>query len=204
MLPRIERVLVQWIAAGGRGIGEILIAQRGGAFSLRHREDETRADLQVFRSPNDATELARLDDAGNYRPLKTGPNLRHGWRLELLDLAALRLELDLFYSGRFAALAAWETEPAGTRPVDGRFGRALLPIAGRQTRMLADDSLVARRDRIKAVVAFAARQVHPAFGSNGTGRKHYAVALPGSMQPSRGRGAQGREGRELELSFRAK
>src|SRR5436190_11028840 len=100
MLPRIERVLADWIAAGARGIGQILIAQIDGAFSLCHRDDEAREDLQTFRSPNDAAEIAKFDDAGNYRSLKTSPNLRHGWRLQLADLPALRMALDLFYPGR--------------------------------------------------------------------------------------------------------
>ena len=52
--------------------------------------------------------LARFDDAGSYRPLKTAPNLRHGWRLTLRNLAELRTALDLFYPGRLAAFFAFE------------------------------------------------------------------------------------------------
>src|SRR5262249_1168527 len=37
------------------------------------------------------------------------PNLQQGWRLELSDLADLERALDLFYPGRLAALAAWES-----------------------------------------------------------------------------------------------
>src|SRR5947209_4719078 len=104
--PRIERVLSDWIASGVRHIGQILIAEKDGAFTLCHREDEGRSgELQLYRSPNDAAEIAKFDDAANYRPLKTAPNLRHGWRLELVDLATLRLALDLFYPGRLATLA---------------------------------------------------------------------------------------------------
>ena len=33
--------------------------------------------------------IARFDDSGAYRPLKTAPNLRHGWRLELATLGAV-------------------------------------------------------------------------------------------------------------------
>jgi sirohydrochlorin cobaltochelatase len=109
MLSRIERVLSEWIASGVRHIGQILIAETGGGFALYHREEEGRGgELQLYRSPNDAAEIAKFDDAGIYRPLKTAPNLRHGWRLELVDLAALRLALDLFYPGRLATWAAWE------------------------------------------------------------------------------------------------
>jgi sirohydrochlorin cobaltochelatase len=114
MLPRVERVLADWLAAGARGIGQIEIQAQGEGFILTHREDAARAGLRKYRSPNDAVDLAKYDDAGNYRPLKTAPNLRHGWRLELIDLAALQLALDFFYPGRLAALAAWEANRLAT------------------------------------------------------------------------------------------
>ncbi len=117
MLPRIRRVLADWIAAGARGIGQIEIQPAGTGFSLFHFEDAGRADLQVYRSPDDATGLAKFDDAGNYRPLKTAPNLRHGWRLELTELDSLGAALDLFYPGRLATLTAWEASSLTTTPL---------------------------------------------------------------------------------------
>src|SRR5450432_744819 len=105
----VEQVLAACLESGAWSIGEILIARNGGTFALCHRgEGKKGSELQLYGSPNDAAEIARFDDAGVYRPLKTAPNLRHGWRLELVDLAALRLALDLFYPGRLATLAAWE------------------------------------------------------------------------------------------------
>ena len=56
-----------------------------------------------------AIEIAKYDDAGNYRPLKTAPNLRHGWRLELATVEELRRALDYFYPGRLAVFAAWKS-----------------------------------------------------------------------------------------------
>jgi sirohydrochlorin cobaltochelatase len=117
MLPRVERVLSEWLASGARGIGQILVVQTGAGFVLCHREDEPGAGGEIFRSPNDAIEIARLDDAGQYRPLKTAPNLRHGWRLELAGLAELQLALDGFYPGRLAALAAWEAHQLAPTPL---------------------------------------------------------------------------------------
>ncbi len=49
------------------------------------------------------------DDAGNYRQLKTAPNLRHGWRLELATVEELRRALDYFYPGRLVAFTAWNS-----------------------------------------------------------------------------------------------
>ncbi|MBA3273144.1 MAG: hypothetical protein H0T11_04635 [Chthoniobacterales bacterium] len=57
-----------------------------------------------------AEEIARYDDLGNYRPLKTAPNLRHGWRLLLRDAAEVCRALDLFYPGRVAALEVWSRD----------------------------------------------------------------------------------------------
>jgi len=117
MLPRIKRVLTDWLAAGARGIGQIEIRREDPEFALFHRDDSAREDLEIYRSPDDAAELAKFDDAGNYRPLKTAPNLRHGWRLELADLEALQQALEFFYPGRLAALAAWEAHRLTTTPL---------------------------------------------------------------------------------------
>ena len=67
-----------------------------------------RGDLLTYADDEAASELARFDDAGKYRPLKTAPNLKHGWRLLLPDAIAVRLALDNFYPGRIAALLAHE------------------------------------------------------------------------------------------------
>ncbi len=117
MPPPIERVLGEWLASGARGIGQILIAQEEGAFLLCHRDDAAREDLVRHELPDDAVEIARFDDAGKYRPLKTAPNLRHGWRLALSDLAALRRALDFFYPGRLATLTAWEANRLEATPM---------------------------------------------------------------------------------------
>jgi sirohydrochlorin cobaltochelatase len=73
--------------------------------------------LQTFRNAEDAIEIAKYDDAGNYRPLKTAPNLRHGWRLELDTLEELRRALDYFYPGRLAIFAAWKSDQLQTTPL---------------------------------------------------------------------------------------
>ena len=101
-----------------RRIGQIAIQKLDdGVLALSHRDDETRNDLKLFHSPDDAIEIARYDDAGNYRPLKTAPNLQHGWRLELTTLDALRRALDYFYPGRLAVFAAWKSGRLRTTPL---------------------------------------------------------------------------------------
>ena len=98
-------------------VSQIVIRKANGGFILCHRDDKGLSGLQVFRNPEDAVEIARYDDAGNYRPLKTAPNLPHGWQLEIVDPADLRLALDYFYPGRLALFAAWKENRLATTPL---------------------------------------------------------------------------------------
>jgi sirohydrochlorin cobaltochelatase len=79
-----------------------------GRFVLSHRDDQAADELKSFRSAEEAIAIARYDDDGNYRPLKTAPNLRRRWRLELDTLEDLIRALDYFYPGRLAVFAAWK------------------------------------------------------------------------------------------------
>ena len=90
-------------------LGQILVQKRNDDFILSHRDDEDRTNLQTFRNAENAAEIAKYDEAGNYRPLKTAPNLRRGWRLELATLDELKRALDYFYPGRLAVFTAWKT-----------------------------------------------------------------------------------------------
>jgi sirohydrochlorin cobaltochelatase len=90
--------------------GQILIQKKQAAgFALSHRDDALLDQLQTYGDAENAVEIAKYDDGGKYRPLKTAPNLRHGWRLELATVEELRRALDYFYPGRLAVLAAWKS-----------------------------------------------------------------------------------------------
>lgn len=104
-------------------IGQILICTRNGSAVLSHRDDEGRVDLQKSSNPEDALEIAHYDDDGNYRPLKTAPNLRHGWQLQLVDVHALRIAVDHFYPGRLAMFAAWKANRLTTTPLRATLDR---------------------------------------------------------------------------------
>jgi sirohydrochlorin cobaltochelatase len=89
--------------------GQILVKRREGAgFVLLHRDDESLDQFHTYRDVEDAIEIAKHDDAGNYRPLKTALNLRRGWRLKLATVEEVRRALDYFYPGRLAVFAAWK------------------------------------------------------------------------------------------------
>src|SRR2546423_1601603 len=115
MLP--EQALAA-VLSGKSWFGQLLIRRMSaGGFMVCHRDDENERALKIFHKPEDAIEIARYDDAGRYRPLKTAPNLKHGWRLEIVDLGELRCALDYFYPGRLAMLALWNRNEMRTTPL---------------------------------------------------------------------------------------
>lgn len=107
------------VPVAGLLIGQIIVRHQSGGLELRHHHDAERATegLAVYIDPEDAASLALYDDAGNYRPLKTAPNLRHGWRLTVADAVALRLALDLFYPARMGAWRAFVRGRLATTPL---------------------------------------------------------------------------------------
>ena len=113
----IEQALVAVLSDRSR-FGQVLIQQtNAGAFVLCHRDDEHAGALKVLRGADEAIEIAKFDDAAHYRPLKTAPNLRHGWRLELSDLSELRRALDYLYPGRLEVFAAWAEDRLHATPL---------------------------------------------------------------------------------------
>ena len=125
-----EKALAAVLESGTSYIGQLAIRKWNHGFVLTHRDDsrngdlqiaggglETAAPLETFRNPEHAAEIARYDVAGNYRPLKTAPNLRRGWRLEVVDLGELRRALDYFYPGRLGVFAAWKENQLTTTPL---------------------------------------------------------------------------------------
>jgi sirohydrochlorin cobaltochelatase len=150
MGSRIEQALESWYAAGLRRIGQVLIEDAAVGFTLRHRDDRARDDLVIYREAEDAAKIAKYDDAENYRPLKTAPNLRHGWRLELSDVGALRRALDFFYPGRLAMFFAFERNELRTTTLRATLARqsGMYRIAAKLSDRQADD-LVGRFCRSK-------------------------------------------------------
>lgn len=98
--------------------GQVLARKtKNGGFVLMHRDDQDAEKLELFRDSEDAVEIAKRDDAGNYRPLKTAPDLRRGWRLELATLEELKRALDHFYPARLAAFVAWKADQLQSTPL---------------------------------------------------------------------------------------
>lgn len=123
MARDLTHVLADWIEGGGARIGEVAITRNPNQFELRHVEDSGREDLRTFARAEDARALANLDDLGLFRPLKTAPNLAHGWRLLIADMAGLRQALEYFYPAMLGVQASaqqGELTPVSLRTTLGR------------------------------------------------------------------------------------
>ena len=128
-MGNIRDTFQQWLAEGGERIGEVHIADDGARFRLTHWQDAGRSELTPYHRPEDARQLANTESNGEYRPLKTAPNLRRGWALELAGIDAVILALDFFYP---AMLGIWVAHRSGgLQPV------ALRETLNRQTGMYA-------------------------------------------------------------------
>jgi sirohydrochlorin cobaltochelatase len=104
----ITAALSQWLSDGLDQIGQIRVVRSTNGYSLRHIADGDRTDLETFTAPEAARLLATYDDAGAYRPLRTAPNLKHGWVMNLPDVPSVRAALDHFYPSMLGVLRSYE------------------------------------------------------------------------------------------------
>ena len=141
----IAEFLSAAIVSGFFQIGQVVIEKNPPGFSLHHEADTGREDLEIFHSPEDALGIARCDDSGDYRPLKTAPNLRRGWELRLDSLAALRLALDGIYP---AALGNWRAVLRGEK-----IAPPLRETLNRQTGMYRITGLLTRDEAARLITS---------------------------------------------------
>jgi sirohydrochlorin cobaltochelatase len=112
--------LAAWLAAGETRIGELLIS---GQYELRHHLDAGLDGLASYTTPQAAREIALYDAAGHYRPLKTAPNLRRGWRLTLPAIEHLHEALDAFYPAALALRLAFQQGRLAVTPLRDTLNR---------------------------------------------------------------------------------
>jgi hypothetical protein len=89
-----------WIesAPAGRVFGQVLVRQiPPSGYSLRHNDEAEADDLDTSEDPRSAREIAKLTEDGEYRPLKSSPNLRRGWELRVADARGLVTAMNYFY-----------------------------------------------------------------------------------------------------------
>ena len=144
MSQSITRALAAWLAAGESRIGELVIR---GEYELRHHLDAAAADgLTLHTGPAAAREIALYDSAGKYRPLKTAPTLRRGWRLAVDGIEQLHEALDGFYPAMLAARFAFQQGRLGVTP--------LRETLNRQTGMYAIARKLGDRDADSLIGSF--------------------------------------------------
>ena len=89
-----------WVdgAPEGRVFGQVLVRPvPPHGYSLRHSDDAREDSLRVNENPRAAREIARLTEGGEYRPLKSSPNLQRGWELRLEGSRALVIAMNYLY-----------------------------------------------------------------------------------------------------------
>lgn len=91
--------------------GHVFIRRVNSLFELRHVDDEKSADERLaVLTPVQLREWAQTQSNGKFRPLKSAPTLRSGWRLPAPDLATLELAISFVYPG---SMADWHAVRTG-------------------------------------------------------------------------------------------
>ena len=89
---------VEQAEAEGRVFGQVQLKPAGpGLYSLRHVEDAEGSDLRLHEDPREAREISKTTEVGEYRPLKSSPNLRRGWELRVSGAADLIVAMNYLY-----------------------------------------------------------------------------------------------------------
>jgi hypothetical protein len=89
-----------WVdgAPNGRVFGQVTVRPiEPLGYSLRHADDMEEESLDLSEDPRAAREIAKLTEGGEYRPLKSSPNLRRGWELRVADARALMIAMNYLY-----------------------------------------------------------------------------------------------------------
>ena len=95
-----REAFARWVdeAPEGRVFGQVIVRPTpAGGYVLRHQHDAQLDNLQASEDPREAREIARLTEGGEYRPLKSSPNLRRGWELRVADARSLGTAMDYLY-----------------------------------------------------------------------------------------------------------
>jgi hypothetical protein len=91
-------------------VGQVLVRRQGPGFELRHVDDRDAAvDDLTIEKPEAARGLSQFTADGAFRPLKSAPTLRRGWRIEAASDADLEIALNRLYPGFIPDLYAVRT-----------------------------------------------------------------------------------------------
>jgi hypothetical protein len=95
----------------GRIFGQVLIRRAPpDGYYLCHKDDAEVPNLELYDNPRMAREIAKLTDAGEYRPLKSSPNLQRGWELRVEGARGLVTAVNYLYP---AGVVHWYLQREG-------------------------------------------------------------------------------------------
>lgn len=116
---------------------EVLLERRPTGIELRHFRDATRPDRELeSRTPEALGALAESAENGAFRPNRSAPTLRSGWRCHIATETDLSEAFEQLYPGALADWHAWETGSA--RPTSFRDFVARQTGMYRSTRAITD------------------------------------------------------------------
>jgi hypothetical protein len=108
--PAVEW-FTQWFG-GELVLGQVRVCRRDNGYDLRHVADYARQDAELQEmSPEEARSLAQFTEGGEFRPLKSAPTLKRGWRIVANSDAELFTAIDRLYPGAIADLYATLQHP---------------------------------------------------------------------------------------------
>jgi hypothetical protein len=94
-------------------LAQVVIRRAGRGYELRHEADRQRASEELRLTPvPELRALALHTAAGAFRPLKSAPNLRSGWRVAAPNDEELEAALHQLYPGAVADWFAAQQQPA--------------------------------------------------------------------------------------------
>lgn len=102
-----------WVdeAPEGRKFAQVLVqSSESSGYRLCHIEDALAEGLKLYEDPRNAREISKLTEDGEYRPLKSSPNLRRGWLLRVSDAKELATAMNYLYP---AAIGHWHLHERG-------------------------------------------------------------------------------------------
>lgn len=125
-LPSTAAALEEWLATGSRVLGQVLITRlAAGGFDLRHKSDAHIAAESLVTCDHAlaAREIVKYDAQSAFRPLKSAPTLRDGWRLQLRRIEDVVLALDIFHPAALSLAAAHQRGELAPVPLRETLGR---------------------------------------------------------------------------------
>src|SRR5947208_15866478 len=94
-------------------LGQVLIRRLSEGFELRHALDREAAALKVVPI-SELRHMAQFTSAGQYRPLKSAPDLQRAWRTLVQTPSELEMAINSLYPG---AIADWFSVQQGSASV---------------------------------------------------------------------------------------